>query len=104
MPISSNNMAAHTTSFATLLHYSANSSAAVFFLFICFLFPCWKMSPLTLTLHLSLLPVPLVPTGTPSHLLSQTTHCLASAGDVYRSWRDVRDPVSQAPSLLSDGP
>lgn len=60
------------------------------------------------TLPISLPPVPPVPTRIRSHLLhlllSQPAHFFPSAGDVERSLRGVRDPVSWAPSLLSDGP
>lgn len=52
--------------------------------------------------------VPPIPTRTHSHrlhpLLSQPAHFLPGAGDVVHSQRDVRDPVSWAPSPLSDGP
>lgn len=73
----------------------------------------WDLSPLTYfhprhTLPLSLPPVPPIPTRTHSHrlhpLLSQPAHFLPGAGDVVHSQRDVRDPVSWAPSPLSDGP
>lgn len=98
------------TSFGTLLHYSANSSAlfsvSVLKMISFNLFSSWHTPPLSLP------PVPLVPTRTCSHLLLlplhllvwKTTHYLPSDGDVECSWRDVSDPVSWVPYLLSDGP
>lgn len=66
------------------------------------LFSPWHALPISLP------PVPPVPRRLRSHLLHllllQPAHFFPSAGDVERSLRGVRDPVSWAPSLLSDGP